>query len=704
MKRIISISLGSPQRDYQTTLTWHNADLSLQRMGTDGDPHQAAALIQQYRGQADAISLEMGGYMLYPSQIHRLLPHNVNAKTMPPIFVFDGSALKATLERWAIKRIADQHPDLFPKRRILIISGQDRPHIAQALAGYAPHKRFADPLLHCPLLPLPTPRSLTHLRWYTMTLAPIAALIQRYTRTQRVTYRQGEVAANSLPPVVGEGQGIGADASPHPRMQRLIAWAEVIIGDYDTLHRYLPTDLTKKTIITDNPTRAEIADLQVRQLQTLITFAPVFSPDSPDSPDSPKYPHFSTATLEAMIAVTYAGENPLEESRLLHILATGQWHPTVYPLTPAAPKPCFAFVVHPLTTKQIALHPDFRFTRYLPQRLVEWAAAYMPPLYISRIRGIRSQATGKEIQGVMLALTSTPREMLHRPPAFTYKRLLKAARMAELRGAKIMGLGAFTSIVGDAGVTVAQQSPIGITSGNSLTVAATLESAKWAAKRMGKPIDQGCALILGATGSIGAACARLLAMTLHDVILIAPRPERLLALKMQIAQETPHAHVTIATRPDPHLSRADLIITTTSALQGRVLDIERLKPGAIICDVARPPNVLQEEADRRPDVLVIESGEIILPGTPDFGFDLDLPPGTAYACLAETALLAMDGRTENYTIGRSIGTEQVKEMYRLMRKHGLQLAELRSFGKPVTDADIAEKRRLAGELYGSKIR
>jgi predicted amino acid dehydrogenase len=108
--------------------------------------------------------------------------------------------------------------------------------------------------------------------------------------------------------------------------------------------------------------------------------------------------------------------------------------------------------------------------------------------------------------------------------------------------------------------------------------------------------------------------------------------------------------------------------------------------------------VLQEEADRRPDVLVIESGEIILPGMPDFGFDIDLPPGTAYACLAETALLAMEGRTGNYTIGRSIGTEQVKEMYRLMRKHGLQLAELRSFGKPITEADIAEKRRLAGEL------
>jgi hypothetical protein len=40
---------------------------------------------------------------------------------------------------------------------------------------------------------------------------------------------------------------------------------------------------------------------------------------------------------------------------------------------------------------------------------------------------------------------------------------------------------------------------------------------------------------------------------------------------------------------------------------------------------------------------------------------------------------------------------RVKEMYRLMKKHGLELAGLRSFGRYITDADIAEKRRLAAE-------
>jgi hypothetical protein len=97
-------------------------------------------------------------------------------------------------------------------------------------------------------------------------------------------------------------------------------------------------------------------------------------------------------------------------------------------------------------------------------------------------------------------------------------------------------------------------------------------------------------------------------------------------------------------------------------------------------------------------VLVIESGEVLLPGEPNFGFDIGLPPGVAYACLAETAVLAMEERFENFTLGRNIEMEKVKEMYRLFKKHGLQLAGLHSFGRYITDEEIAQKRELADEL------
>jgi hypothetical protein len=128
------------------------------------------------------------------------------------------------------------------------------------------------------------------------------------------------------------------------------------------------------------------------------------------------------------------------------------------------------------------------------------------------------------------------------------------------------------------------------------------------------------------------------------------------------------------------------------------MDITRCKPGAVVCDVARPPDINPAEADLRPDVLVIESGEVLIPGDIDFGYDIGLPPKTAYACLAETALLAMEGRFEDYTLGRNISLEQVKEIYHLFKKHNFQLAGLRSFGNYITDEDVAKKRALADSL------
>jgi hypothetical protein len=114
--------------------------------------------------------------------------------------------------------------------------------------------------------------------------------------------------------------------------------------------------------------------------------------------------------------------------------------------------------------------------------------------------------------------------------------------------------------------------------------------------------------------------------------------------------------------------------------------------------VARPPDINEAEAALRPDVLVIESGEVLIPGNIDFGYDIGLPPKTSYACLGETALLAMEGRFEDYTLGRNIEIERVKEIYRLFKKHGFKLAGLRSFGKYITEEEVAQKRVLAEEL------
>jgi predicted amino acid dehydrogenase len=271
--------------------------------------------------------------------------------------------------------------------------------------------------------------------------------------------------------------------------------------------------------------------------------------------------------------------------------------------------------------------------------------------------------------------------------------------MAERMGCRLMGLGAFTSVVGDAGETVAHESAIAITSGNSLTVAATLEAAKQAVVNMGATsLKEGRAMIIGATGSIGAVCSRLLAQAIHDVVLVSIEPEKLIDLKRTIERETPGTKVTIALRPGDLAAECDLVVTATSAFGQRILDISTCKPGAVICDVARPPDIGKKEAALRPDVAVIESGEVLIPGDIDIDYDIGLPKGTTYACLAETALLAMEGRFESFTLGRNIDVDKVKEIYRLFKKHEFHIAGLRSFGKLLTDEDFAEKRRLATKL------
>ena len=132
----------------------------------------------------------------------------------------------------------------------------------------------------------------------------------------------------------------------------------------------------------------------------------------------------------------------------------------------------------------------------------------------------------------------------------------------------------------------------------------------------------------------------------------------------------------------------------------------KIKPGAVVCDCSRPLDFSPEEARKRPDVLIIESGELVLPGPYTMSCDLGLPGKTVYACLAETALLALEGRYESFTLGREIEWKKVKEIYKLCLKHGVRLADIQSHTGTVTDKEIQLIRKIACEKgavpWGSK--
>lgn len=355
----------------------------------------------------------------------------------------------------------------------------------------------------------------------------------------------------------------------------------------------------------------------------------------------------------------------------------------------------FCFIIHPLSINEIHQHPLYRWTKYLPDDLVERAVAYMPPMFISKVKGIISPATGQEVEGYLYALSATPRQLLRHKPEFTYRRVLSAARQAANRRAKIMGLGAFTSVVGDAGQTIAERSPIAVTSGNSLTAAAAVEAARVGIQKMGlNGLNGRCAMVIGATGSIGSAVSRLLAPQVKALVLISRTPEKVNALRREIQDAFPSLQVSGSTNADQFLADCEVIISATSAFGERVLDISKCKPGAVICDVARPQDLNPEEASLRPDVLVIDSGEVKLPGNVDIGYNIGLEPGVVFACMAETILLTLEGRFQHYTLGRNLDLGKSGEMLQLFKKHQFQLAPLRSFNQPISEAEFARKREL----------
>jgi fatty aldehyde-generating acyl-ACP reductase len=338
----------------------------------------------------------------------------------------------------------------------------------------------------------------------------------------------------------------------------------------------------------------------------------------------------------------------------------------------------FACVIHPLRPKQDAARKYPFLASVLPTSLIHVFSRFWPPVCLSRITGVRSEATGTEVEGWLLACPLTAGQMLKLPPEVAYRKIIQTGRLAQKMGADILGLLAFASAIGDSGVTVSQNLSIPLTTGRSLTVATTIEGLEEAARLRGTQLQSASLAIVGATGSIGLACAQLLAPMVNELILIG-RPgsraaESRLAEAAKQVREAGARQVRVSTHIET-LQEADLVLSTTNAAES-VIQSEHLKQGAIVCDVALPPDVSPRVASERDDVLIIEGGVMDVPSDVDFHFDFGLPPGKAYACMAETMVLAIEGRYESYSLGKQIEPEKVREIAQLARKHGFRLSEL----------------------------
>lgn len=360
----------------------------------------------------------------------------------------------------------------------------------------------------------------------------------------------------------------------------------------------------------------------------------------------------------------------------------------------------FAFVIHPIDPKRDVARKFPLLGKLLPVPAINFLSRFFPPLYISHITGVRSEGTGVEIEGWFVACPFTPMAMISLPPEIVYKKIVQTGHLAQKLGARILGLGAFTSVVGDAGLTIANRLDIPVTTGNSYTVYIAAQAVREGARVMGIPLQSAVIAIVGATGSIGSVCAQLMASDpgVGELILIGRREARLQEVK-ELAQARGATRVRVSTTLDV-LPQADLILSATSSV-GPVIQPEHLKSGAVVCDVARPRDVSRKVAECRDDVLIIEGGMVQVPGPVDFEFDFGFPPGKAYACMAETMVLAMEGRYEDYTLGKDIELERVEDIARLAAKHGFRLAGFRSFERAVTQAEIDRIKTNVQKAYAS---
>lgn len=370
----------------------------------------------------------------------------------------------------------------------------------------------------------------------------------------------------------------------------------------------------------------------------------------------------------------------------------------------------FAFLVHPLD-----LDNYHEFDEALAElshaeldRLADQFNPLLEPFVIGRTRFV--SAAGRTVYGEFVVVPRTTRQIL------TERRevldvIRRAVELARDRGARIVGLGAYTAIASRGGLQLTDMG-VALTTGNSYTVAAAIEALMEGARRLGLDVGTTRAAVVGAGGSVGRATALLLAPHVAELHLVGnpASGQRALERLRAVATEAGHIAVqagnpalstTITTDAVQALSQAQLVVIATSSADELVTP-EMLAPGAVVCDMSRPPNVSRRVDAERPDVLVIDGGVIEVPGRPDFGWNFGYEQGLAFACMSETMMLALEHHYQHTSLGSDLTIETIRWMQELARRHGFRLAELRSFDRPLS-AERWQRLRAAREAVAGTV-
>jgi predicted amino acid dehydrogenase len=253
------------------------------------------------------------------------------------------------------------------------------------------------------------------------------------------------------------------------------------------------------------------------------------------------------------------------------------------------------------------------------------------------------------IRGEMLAVFRMPEQIMW---SGGRAQIEEAVRVAASRGTRVIGLGALTSPATRGGLTLLPMLPRGITltTGNAYTAAVARGNVVEASEATGLG-SEAVVAVVGCTGSVGVATARLLDRAGYRLILVGRSVNR---VRKELADLAEHATIsgTIA-----DVSAADIVLLLTGDPAAHIPP-DAPKPGAVVLDLAHPVNIASGEypAFAHRGVEVVQGGLVRIPGY-HCTMEMRLPDHhSALACLTETYLFARAGITQHSVGQASVAT------------------------------------------------
>ena len=667
MKHILSLTFAQEdQFNFDEEVDFFGETYRITQYTTNFDVALTESIIKKYDGQCDVICISglpakmkfKKGFFLHPDS-YRI---KTAAKYTPLV---DGQIIKDVYIHYALRMFYLKNIQFLSKKKIGFYSAALQRSFVEVLEDLGNELVMADPYF---LTKMPfTLHSSDSLEKYLKALAPVF---------KRMKIKKSHVPSFSA-----------ATRKINRALDDFLS-CDVMVGNEANINFLDLKHLKGKTLIIDIVSPGLEQKLREAGLSEALVCLPQLSNHS----------KINYSILEGMVQLKKGAGLVVKEDDVIELVETLKLAPEIRKFNEDLERVIkFSFVIHPLSMGHVYKHPYVRhFKNYLRplEKFTEEIISYSPGVYYGKIDGIVSEKNGRQIEGLIYAVSETPKKLMEAEPDAIYRKILKLCEKAHEAGSKIMGLGAYTKIVGDAGVTIDRLSPIPVTTGNSLSAASTLWAAKLAVDKLGfvkkeKGKFNGKLMVVGATGSIGAVSAKVLSFSWKEIFIVAPRAYKLIELKEEILKINPEAIVHVSTEADAHSGECDLIITTTSGQGKTILDIMKVKPGCVICDVSRPFDISEKDAMKRPDVLVIASGEVQLPGKDlHLEIDIGLEGNIVYACLAETALLAMEGKFESFTLSRNINYEKVIEIDKMAREHGVRLSQIMGHNGFITDEEF----------------